>query len=423
VELLHQIINDRYRELPPENYPDDEQEIVRMLNTVYRQKTELLADYTSNLKRSEGRLREIIENTPVGICITDENGYFEYVNPPYCKLYQYRSDELLGKHFTTVVPDYDKERLSHLHSEFMGRRWELRGEWTVVRRDGREISILADAAYIIDVDGHPKKVTFVVDITDRKYAEEQLRETVDQLNHEIDERKRVEHVKRQVERIIQHDLRSPLSGIMTAADLLLRQDPSDDQRQLVQIIKDSARKLNAMISSSLDLVRMEEGSYVLRPEQVNIVDVFEAVKNELRSICGARQVGVDYFIDDMPVDWDSTHSLYGETIYLQHLLGNLIRNAVEASEAGERVTVRVKSGTMFTFDIHNPAVVPERMRDVFFERYATYGKQNGNGLGTYIAALVTRVHHGTISFTTNEEEGTHVYVNLPRLPDQNAVKD
>lgn len=55
--------------------------------------------------QDEKRLRTIIDTTPLGVCITDENGYFESVNPAYEKLYRYDKGELIGQHFTIVVPD------------------------------------------------------------------------------------------------------------------------------------------------------------------------------------------------------------------------------------------------------------------------------------------------------------------------------
>jgi signal transduction histidine kinase len=105
----------------------------------------------------------------------------------------------------------------------------------------------------------------------------------------------------------------------------------------------------------------------------------------------------------------------GERLYLSDLFANLIRNAVEASEKGDSVTVRVAShDDGYTVDIHNTGVVPAEIREVFFERYATSGKKGGTGLGTYVAALITRVHQGDIRFSSEEGEGTHVAVSLPR---------
>ncbi len=415
MKLLNSLVTGSYQELAPEQYSDsEEREIVRIINTLYRQRQQIQQSWSETLQRSEKRLREIIETTPVGICITNQSGSYEYVNPPYCRLYQYEAAELLGKHFTMVVPEGDRDRLTELHEEFMGGRCELRGEWTVRRKDGSLLNILADAAYIVDVDEQPKKVTFVVDITDRKRAEEQLQETVSRLHSEIEERKRIEKVKREVERIIQHDLRNPLNGILTATELLLRDDLSESQKELALLIRESGRKLNTMINSSMDIVRMEEGSYTLEVQQLNLFDVLSDCRAETIGIARKYGVKLVFEADGEPIDWNAHFTVYGEEIYLEDMLVNLIRNAIEASQPDDEVRVSVTTSDPYVVDIHNPAPIPHEIRDRFFERYSTFGKPDGNGLGTYIARLIARVHNGDIDFTSDQSDGTHLIVRMPR---------
>lgn len=371
------------------------------------------------------RLWHILGATPIGICITDRHGYFEYVNPVYCRLYGYRPEALLGNHFTLVVPEESQKQLSDLHDAFIaagGGSGELRGEWNVRCSDGTPLVILADAAFIEDTDGEPKKVTFVVDITERKRMERELQDTISELHSEMHERRRLEATKQEVERMMRHDLRNPLNGMLTAAELLLRDDLTEGQRELVLAIRDSGRRLDTMISSSMDYVRMEEGSYELDPQLLNMLDLFRAVESQLASILSGSSVTLAYDIDGAEVDWNGSLPLYGEVIYLEELFANLVRNAVEASCAGDAVSISIRTtatdareGT-YLVRIHNSKPVPADVRDRFFERYATSGKKGGNGLGTYIANLVAAAHNGRIWFDTDDEHGTDVYVELPQLP-------
>ncbi|MFW5684009.1 MAG: two-component system sensor histidine kinase NtrB [Spirochaetota bacterium] len=413
--LLKQIAAGKYEPLEADTESSAEtREFVRAINSLADQRDELLRSYNEDLRRSELRLRGIIESTPVGICITDEHGYYEYVNPTYCRLYGYEPEDLIGNHFTIVVPEQNRERLIHLHSEFMGRRYELRGEWEVLRRDGTPMAIIADAAYIIDVDGRPKKVTFVLDISERKHAERMLQETVSRLNEEIRQREELEKVKVQVERMIRHDLRNPLNGIIAAAEILMVDELSDEQRELCMIIRESGRKLDSMLSSSMDLIKMEEGSYALQAQPLNLIAVLQEVRRELEPLAGNARVQVQFRVDGDPLSWSSQLPMEGEKLYLADALANVVRNAIEASGDDDTVTVSVTTGDRYRIDVHNTGVVPEEIRRVFFDRYATSGKRNGTGLGTYVAALITRVHRGSITFTTSEAEGTTVTIELPR---------
>jgi diguanylate cyclase (GGDEF)-like protein/PAS domain S-box-containing protein len=122
----------------------------------------------------EQTLATIIDATPVGVCITTDEGILEQVNPAYERLYGYTAEELVGRHFTIVVPDAQQEELSRLHDRFIAEGVDIRGEWRVIGKDGLPRTILADACRIVGADGRYRKVTFVLDISERIAIEEQL---------------------------------------------------------------------------------------------------------------------------------------------------------------------------------------------------------------------------------------------------------
>lgn len=128
------------------------------------------------LRESEGNIRRFFEATPVGICITDDQGYFEYANQAYLRLYGYELDEILARHFTMVVPAEHKQALSKLHDDFIAGREELTGEFDVVTAQGEARSILAGATRIRGFDGRLKKITFVQDFTDHRQLEREMAE-------------------------------------------------------------------------------------------------------------------------------------------------------------------------------------------------------------------------------------------------------
>lgn len=125
------------------------------------------------LRASEERFRTIIEKIPAGVCITTRDQLFEYVNPAYCQIYRYRAEELVGKPFTIVVPEENRDLMQRLHDEFMEDETEIRGEWDVQASDGSPLKIMADAAMIQGDDGQPRKATFVIDITEQRRSEEE----------------------------------------------------------------------------------------------------------------------------------------------------------------------------------------------------------------------------------------------------------
>jgi PAS domain S-box-containing protein len=140
-------------------------------------------DTLNKFKQQEELLHSIFNNTPTGICITNEQGYFEQVNDAYCKIYSYTPQELIGKHFTIVVPPSMQENMRRYHDKFIAGQDEIRGEWQVKDKYGKELYIMADAALIKDNSDRRHKATFVTDITNHKKAEADLRITLTELQN------------------------------------------------------------------------------------------------------------------------------------------------------------------------------------------------------------------------------------------------
>jgi len=94
------------------------------------------------------------------------------------------------------------------------------------------------------------------------------------------------------------------------------------------------------------------------------------------------------------------------------MFANLIKNAIEASPINEKITICIEENEHVIIQIHNKGVVPEEIRDKFFEKYITWGKTSGTGLGTYSAKLIAEIQEGKISLRSTETEGTTIKIQL-----------
>lgn len=104
----------------------------------------------------------IEEEQAIGICITNKRGYYKAVNQRYCDIYGFKKSELVGNHFTVVVPNDLKDRLITLHNKFIENEFELLRNWTVQDKNGQEFKIQADAGFFTNIfDKSPHKITFV----------------------------------------------------------------------------------------------------------------------------------------------------------------------------------------------------------------------------------------------------------------------
>lgn len=136
-------------------------------------------EFSAKLNKSEKLLTSVFDANNTGICITDSSGRFIDVNDEYCKIYGYSKIELLGHHFTMVVPQEYRKQLEKLHDDFIAGKEELSAEWTVVRKSGALIDVFASAKLLIYEDGTRYKVTSVRDITENKKYKNILEKTSD----------------------------------------------------------------------------------------------------------------------------------------------------------------------------------------------------------------------------------------------------
>lgn len=221
--------------------------------------------------------------------------------------------------------------------------------------------------------------------------------------------RKAEELREDVERITRHDLKSPLSAILTLPQFLLEADNlTARQRDMIRLMLESGRRMQSMITLSLSLYRMERGDYALAPEPLDLAGLTRAIWEE--SGGPYRSARMELVLD---AESDPFMAM-GEELLCYTMLANLIKNALEASKPDESVTVRLKREPGFAVaEVANASDVPEAVRACFFEKYATCGKPGGSGLGTYTVRLIARTHGGEAEMETAKGGGTVVRVRLP----------
>lgn len=120
------------------------------------------------------RFGQVMEAAPIGICVIDEEGCFEHVNPAYQQLSGYGAEELVGQPFALLLPQESLAAMAARHRRFIETGHEPRGEFQLVTRDEKLRVVLAESCRITGPDGRYRRITFVVDITARKVLEQKL---------------------------------------------------------------------------------------------------------------------------------------------------------------------------------------------------------------------------------------------------------
>jgi len=232
---------------------------------------------------------------------------------------------------------------------------------------------------------------------------------------DITERKKAAALREHVERLTRHDLKSPLLAIIGFSNLLKEDENlTSKQTEMLQIIEDAGYRMQNMLNLYLALYRMEAGTYELEPSGVDLVPIITRIINELHG--PAEKEGIEFHIEvrGRPPSKKDAFIVNGEDLLCYSMLANLVSNALEASPKDEQVLIALsKEEGAFVITIHNKGAVPREVRNVFFDKYSTFGKRYGTGLGTYSARLIAKTHGGDVDYTTSEKKGTTVTIRLP----------
>jgi CheY-like chemotaxis protein len=236
----------------------------------------------------------------------------------------------------------------------------------------------------------------------------------DALKRELTLQQKHNELQQDVERMTHHDLKNPLALILGYAEFFAEEyNLDEEQQEIMGYIESAALNMLDQINNSLNLYRIEQGVYQLQAKNLDFLPLVHRCIAEQKALAKARKVEILLHCETQQF------MVLAEELLSLSMLGNLLKNAVEASTAGQLVSVRliVDSATIpnrAKIEIHNPVEVPETLKSRFFERYATSGKQQGTGIGTYSAKLLCEVQNGHIKMSSDAQSGTSITLSLPK---------
>jgi PAS domain S-box-containing protein len=336
------------------------------------------------LAEERAELTGIFSKLPIAVFVADPRGGIYYVNE-------------MGEKLASAEGMLDKVR------SFAG----------AMREDGPAEPIQVDvkqrdgttACYSLYANGvrSPVKgsraVVVAMDVTHQREAEKR-RERDDQLRETF-------------VAILGHDLRTPLSTIHTAGELMQRRASTPEDAKLANIIMRATQRMKGLTDDMLDLAssRLGEGIRVA-PVEADLALLVTTVTEELSE--GHR---VDFAIDllgDTRGFWDPGR--------LTQVLSNLLGNAVSYGAPGKAIHVRVngRDDERVTIEVTNQGEpIPRDLLPVLFDPFrrgqgAGNRNKGGIGLGLYIAEQIVAAHGGTVEVQSGTEEGTTFRVQLPR---------
>ncbi|WP_316897076.1 PocR ligand-binding domain-containing protein [Pseudodesulfovibrio indicus] len=345
-------------------------------------------------KRALAEFEAIFNNSSVAIIEAKPPDTIYNVNKRFETIFGYERGEALGQSLHLLSP-YREEYATRKKRdiEILRGGGMVHDECKLVTKDGRHIWCSYHGSPI-----NPAR----------------LEDGVVLMLNDISERKELETLKEDVDRIMRHDLKVPLNGIVGFSQYLLMDDGlTETQREALQDILDSGLRMSDQINRSLEFYKIETGAFQYSPSETDLAAVARTALRDLTE--DARRKRLDLRVE-VPGRDDGARPLtaLADAGLSCVMLSNLVKNSVEAAPEGSAVTVRLaENGTDAVIAVHNQGTVPVDVRDRFFEKYATSSKAGGTGLGTYTARLMAEAQNGTIEMRTDDEDGTTVTVRLP----------
>jgi len=269
------------------------------------------------LEESEEQYRSVTETSIDAIITADASGKILTWNKGASQIFGYGS-EIIGQPVSAIIP----ERLRVSHAEGF-ERFLKTGEKRII--DIR-----------VELEGLNKSGDiFPIELSLSTWESYRGR-FFGAIIRDITERKRLERLHEDAERIVRHDLKSPLVGITGVAGLLLKSANLDEkQRKSIQMIHQLGEQMYCSISREMSLFKMEQGTYTLKPAAVNLFRVFERLRLVAEVLARKRSIRLSFFQSDQPIDPEKMSAMEyvvsGEESLLEVAMENLVKNAIEAS--------------------------------------------------------------------------------------------
>ena len=340
-------------------------------------------------EHTEERFRQVVEFAPNAVVLVNQSGQIEMVNAEAERVFGYARAELLGQRVDILVPTRFQSTQSDLRAAFFAemksRRMGTERDFYGLKKDGREFPVEI-GLNSIETDDGPMTLAAIVDISERKQAEEERGRQADELRRSNADLAQFAH-------IASHDLKAPLRAIQNLATWIaedLDAGASTETRENLALLHRRAERLEKLLSGLMEyaLVSRSENS----PEQIDTAALVSDIVEYLAPPTGFAVA----CSGAMPV-------LRTNKVALEHVLQNLIGNALthhdRTSGGAVFISARVLGDKIeFTVQDDGPGIDPASHERIFevFQTLKPRDEVEGSGVGLAIVKKTVEAHGGRI---------------------------
>ncbi len=370
------------------------------LYRLIRDQAERLGVMLRSQQTEAAKSQAILESVADGVMVSDQAGEIILFNAAAERILELRRADLLGR---------SSADLSGLYGTGAEKWTEMLRSWSAnpSRHAGEYLSeqiaignkvVAVNVAPVLHGDEFLGVVSVFRDIT-REVA--------------------ADRIKSEFVATVSHELRTPMTSIKGYADLLLlgaAGEITPEQRRFLEIVKNNADRLSLLVNDLLDISRIEQGHVELDLQPVDLREVIQDVMQSLEGRRDNEQRELTFIID-VPDDLPSVQADFDR---VTQILLNLMSNAYNYTPDGGKITVRARSeADGVNIDVSDTGIgIPKEAQERVFQRFfrgedQLVMKTAGTGLGLSIVQHLVTMHHGRVTFESEEGVGTTFTVWLP----------
>ncbi|MPZ43274.1 MAG: PAS domain S-box protein [Betaproteobacteria bacterium] len=346
----------------------------------------------TQVRESEQRYRMLIEGMNEGVNITDAAARMAFVSDRFCEMTGYARAELIGRTGEVLAVPEMQESWRESHRSRESGRAEPHA-LVLKRRDGQLLHVWISPKPQFDHAGHYiGSLNVVLDVTDRRRAEDKARSHLEQLAHVA----RVASMG-EMASAIAHEINQPLTAIANYANASLRllragNLSAEETADTMQRLATEAERAGAVVRKMRGFVRSEEG-------HLQAIGVDELFADVLRL---TRGEAAQYEADVSAAGAGELPKVLADAIQIEQVLLNLVRNALEAIDAAGANERRVvlsagrASDDMIEIQVSDtgPGLSAAAAEKVFEPFYTT--KNEGIGIGLALSRSIVDAHGGRL---------------------------
>jgi len=206
--------------------------------------------------------------------------------------------------------------------------------------------------------------------------------------------------------VVAHEIRNPLSSIVSAAGSISRSDlPPEDQTTLLKVIREESQRLNSTLTQFLQYARPRTPNFKATDLNRSVEELTTIIRSDPETL-GTIEMELELDPSLKPFKFDHDQ--------IRQVLWNVIHNALQAMEGKGRLTLKTRTkGPDALLDIIDtgPGIPDEEIEDIFKPFHTT--KQKGTGLGLPVAERIVSSHGGSLSVCRPPSGGSCFTVALP----------